>query len=270
MGKAGIIATKIAATLSSTGSPSFFMHPADALHGDLGMVGQGDAALIFSNSGESEEIAKLLPCLRRIGSKIVGITASDRSTLAAHSDVVLLLGDIKEACPLGLAPTATTTAMLALGDAVALGLMRRKGFLEQNYAELHPAGTLGRKLMPVEDVMRFGDAVAAVLPDTKISEVVIAITKARAGAAVVIDEAGKVLGIFCDGDLRRGVEAGNDFLQQPVADAMTANCSTVRVGMLAGEVLGIMREKRIADIPVVDENGTLRGVADIKGMVASM
>ncbi|MBN2714160.1 MAG: KpsF/GutQ family sugar-phosphate isomerase, partial [Planctomycetes bacterium] len=223
-----------------------------------------------SNSGESEEITRLLPSLRRVGAKILGVTASERSTLAAHSDVTLLLGHIDEACPLGLAPTATTTAMLALGDAIALTLMKRRGFQINDYAQLHPAGTLGRKVLPVEDVMRIGDAVARVSPEATVSEVILAITNARAGAAVVVDSDEKVLGVFCDGDLRRGLEKGAEVLSTAVSDVMTRNCSTVKKGDLAGKVLDIMREKRIAELPVVDDDGKLVGVADMKGLVASL
>jgi arabinose-5-phosphate isomerase len=270
MGKAGIVAQKIAATLSSTGTPAFYLHPADALHGDLGMVGEGDVVLILSNSGESEEITRLLPCLRRVGAKLVAITSSDRSTLAAYADEVITLGLIHEACPLGLAPSATTTAMLALGDAISLTLMKKRNFEEKDYAKLHPAGALGRRLLPVEDVMRIGDAVARVGPDTLVKHAILAITKARAGAAVVVDTENRVVGIFVDGDLRRGIETGPEFLDTPVGKAMSSNCTIVKCGVLAGQVLDMMREKRIADVPVVDDNGCLLGVADLKGLVASM
>jgi len=270
MGKAGIIAQKIAATLASTGSPAFALHPADALHGDLGMVSAGDVALILSNSGESEEVTRLLPCLRRIGARIIAITASERSTLAVQADVALLLGDIEEACPLGLAPTATTTAMLALGDALALCLMKRRGFRIEDYAQLHPAGALGRKVMPVEDVMRRGEAVAAVGPQATISETILAITRARAGAAAVVGADQAFLGIFCDGDLRRGIESDPAFLSRRVGEVMVRDCTTVCAGTRAGEVLDLMKTRRIAEIPVVDADGLLLGMADMKGLLASL
>ena len=270
MGKAGIVAQKIAATLSSTGSPAFFMHPADALHGDLGMVNEGDVALILSNSGESDEITRLLPCLRRASVKIVSMTADERSTLAVQSDIVLHLGHIEEACPFGLAPTASTTAMLALGDALALSLMRRRGFESRDYAQRHPAGALGRRLMPVESVMRTGEAMAVVGVSTKVVDAILAITRARSGAAAVVDQAGCVVGIFCDGDLRRGLEKGVEFLDSRVDTAMTANCTTATVGTLAGAVLDIMRHRRIAEVPVVDADGKLVGMADMKGIVATL
>ncbi len=270
MGKAGIIAQKIAATMASTGSPAFPLHPADALHGDLGMIGKGDTALILSNSGESDEITRLLPCLRRVGAGIVAITSSDRSTLAVQADVSLIIGEINEACPLGLAPTATTTAMLALGDALALCLMQRKGFKVEDYAQLHPAGALGRKVLPVEDVMRKGEAVAMVTGRATVSETILAITKARAGAAAVVDDAGKLLGVFCDGDLRRGIETNPGILSCPVSEVMTANCTTALAGTRAGEVLGMMKEKRIAEVPVVDRSGRLLGMADMKSLLAAL
>lgn len=270
MGKAGIVAQKIAATLSSTGTPAYYLHPADALHGDLGMVSSRDIALVLSNSGESEEVTKLLPYLRAVGARIAAVTASERSTLAAHADVVLAIGKLDEACPLGLAPTATTTAMLALGDAIALAVMRRKGFEAEDYAKLHPAGALGRRLLPVENAMRTGDAVARVSPRVSVKDAILAITHARAGAAVVVDDAGRVLGIFCDGDLRRGLQTGCQFLEDQVGQVMSAKCVTVQVGTYAGQVLDMMRERRIADVPVVDANGKLVGVADLKGLVASI
>ncbi len=270
MGKAGIIAQKIAATLSSTGTSAFFLHPADALHGDLGMLRKGDAVLVLSNSGESEEIVRLLPTLRRLGVIIIAITASLRSTLAAQADQALLLGEIPEACPLGLAPTATTTAMLALGDAIAICLMKRKRFAVRDYARLHPGGTLGRKARPVEDVMRVGEAVALARPQERVQDVIIAITSARAGAAMVVDSKRRLLGIFCDGDLRRGLESDPKFLQRRMAEVMITSYTRVTAGTRVSEVLEIMKEKRIAEVPVVDGRGRLLGVADLKGLVASL
>ncbi len=270
MGKAGIIGQKIAATLASTGTPSFFLHPAEALHGDLGMITSGDVCLFLSNSGESEEITRLLPHIRKLGAPVVGITGNRRSTLAAHSDILLFLGEIAEACPLGLAPTATTTSMLALGDALAVCLMRRRGFKEADYAAVHPAGALGRKVAPVETVMRVGDAVAKVTPETTVQETLFAMTSARTGAAVVINPDGSLAGIFCDGDLRRGLEKDGDFLKKPVGEVMIVNCTKANAGDLAGDVLAIMKEKRIADVPVLDGGGIVLGMADLKGLVASL
>ncbi|MCD8139834.1 MAG: KpsF/GutQ family sugar-phosphate isomerase [Planctomycetaceae bacterium] len=270
MGKAGLIGQKIAATLASTGTPSFFMHPAEALHGDLGMIMGNDVCLFLSNSGESDEITRLLPFVRRIGCRVVGITGNIRSTMAAHCEIVLHLGDIHEACPLGLAPTATTTAILAVGDALAMSLMQRRGFCESDFARVHPAGALGRRVAPVETVMRLGDAVAKVDRDTTVADTLLAMTNARAGAAVIVDATGRLEGIFCDGDLRRGLEADSDFLKRRVGDVMVRDCRRVLVGSLAGEVLDIMRENRIADIPVVDDDGMVVGLADLKGLIASL
>jgi arabinose-5-phosphate isomerase len=270
MGKAGLIGKKIAATLASTGTPSFFLHPAEAQHGDLGMITKDDVCLFLSNSGESEEITKLLPFVRRTGCGVIGVTGNPRSTMAAHCEIVLLLGGIREACPLGLAPTATTTAILALGDALAMCLMRRRGFRAEDYAKVHPAGALGRKVAPVEAVMRVGDAVARVGADATIAETLFAMSRARVGAAVVVDAEDGLEGIFCDGDLRRGIEADGDFLKRRVGTAMVRNCRRVGPGTLAGDVLALMREHRIGDIPVVDAEGKVVGLADLKGLVASL
>lgn len=270
MGKAGLVGQKIAATLASTGTPAFFMHPAEALHGDLGMITKDDTCLFVSNSGESDEITRLLPYVRRIGCRVIGITGNKRSTLAAHCEIVLHLGDIREACPLGLAPTATTTAILALGDALAVCLMSRRGFQENDYAKMHPAGALGRRVAPVEAVMRVGDAVAIVTPDKSVRDTLFAMTKARAGAAVVVDGEGRLEGIFCDGDLRRGLESDPAFLSCPVGNVMIRGCRRVVAGALAGDVLAIMKDNRIADIPVVDSQGVVLGLADLKGVVASL
>ncbi len=270
MGKAGLIGQKIAATMASTGTPSFFMHPAEALHGDLGMIKKMDVCLFISNSGESEEITRLLPHVRRIGCRVIGITGNIRSTMAAHCEIVLFLGDISEACPFNLAPTATTTAILALGDALAVCLMQRRNFRIEDYAAVHPAGALGRRVAPIESVMRLGEAVAKVRPDQTVKETLFAMTASRAGSAAVIDSEGKLEGIFCDGDLRRGLEKDPAFLDRAVGDVMIRNCRRVPKGTLAGEVLAMMRELRIADIPVLDDDGIVVGMADLKGLVASL
>ena len=270
MGKAGLIGQKIAATFASTGTPAFFMHPAEALHGDLGMLMRDDFCLFLSNSGESEEVTRLLPFVRRLGCRTACITGNPRSTLAAHCGIVLRLGAVSEACPLGLAPTATTTAILALGDALAVCLMKRRKFRVEDYAAVHPAGALGRRVAPVETIMRVGDAVARVRPDQTVREALFAITRARAGAAAAVDASGKLEGIFCDGDLRRGLERDADFLSRRVGDVMIADCRRVRIGSLAGEALEIMRANRISDLPVLDAGGFLAGMVDLKGLVASL
>lgn len=269
MGKAGQIAAKISATLASTGTASFFLHPAEALHGDLGMVQADDLMLILSNSGESTEISALLPFVRSMGVPIVAVTASARSYLALQANMTVLLGDLTEACPLGLAPTATTTAMLVVGDALALCLMKRRGFRIEDYARRHPAGALGRKTLAVKYVMRIGDAIATIAPDRPVREALFAMTRARSGAAVVVDGDRKVLGIFCDGDLRRGIEKDPGFLGRPVGEVMTADCIMVPDDLLAGEVLDLLKAKRIGEAPVVSADGALAGVVDLKGLIAS-
>lgn len=270
MGKAGLIARKISATLASTGTPSFFLHPAEALHGDLGMVAKDDICLMFSNSGESDEMTRLLPGIRRIGAQILAVTGAERSTLAVQSDIVILLGKIEEACPLGLAPTATTTAMLAVGDALALCLMKRRNFQVEDYARFHPGGALGRKSSPISDFMRKGEHIALVQPECSVSDTLLAITRARSGAAVVINPDQTVVGIFCDGDLRRGIEKDQQMLNKSVGDFMTRNCRVVPGDMVAGEVIEIMREKRIGEVPVVDAQNKVIGMADLKGLVATL
>lgn len=271
MGKAGHIARKISATMASTGTPSFFMHPAEALHGDLGMVEANDVCVLISNSGESGEVTHLLPGLRQIGAKVIAITGNLRSTLAAQADIVLWLGQITEACPLGLAPSATTTAMLALGDALALCLMRRKNFQAKDFAVFHPGGALGRKTSPISGFMRKGEFNATVKKNATVAETLLAITDARSGAAAVVNDDGTLAGIFCDGDLRRGLKnSGGDIMERPVSEFMTANCASVSANTPSGEVLVMMRDKRIAEIPVVDDAHKVIGMADLKSLVASL
>lgn len=268
IGKAGIIAQKVAATMASTGTEAIFLHPADALHGDLGITRAGDVALLFSNSGESDEIVRLLPSFRRLGLATVAVTGSARSTLGVQADTVLLLGDLQEACPLGLAPTASTTAMLALGDALAMTLMRERGFSATEYAAYHPAGELGRKALTVADVMRGREAVALVAPGRTVGETLAAITEARSGAAVVVGADGRLVGIFTDGDLRRGLAGCGELLSRPVDEAMTRDPQTVRCDAPAAEAFAVLREHRIGEIPVLDGDGVVVGLVDLKSLVA--
>ncbi|MFH0910169.1 MAG: KpsF/GutQ family sugar-phosphate isomerase [Planctomycetota bacterium] len=269
IGKAGIIAQKVAATLASTGTEALFLHPADALHGDLGVVREGDAALIFSNSGESEEISRLLPFLRRHGMKLIAVTSSMRSTLGVQSDVVLEMGNLKEACPLGLAPTASTTAMLAVGDALAMALMKRRDFTLSEYASYHPSGELGKKAFTVAEVMRSGEAVALMGPETPVREAIRLVSEARAGAGLVADGAGRLLGIFTDGDLRRGILKDPLILSRLVMNVMNHEPRTVRADAPASEALLLMREHRIGELPVLDAEGRVVGMIDLKGLLAS-
>jgi arabinose-5-phosphate isomerase len=268
VGKTGIIAQKLSATLSSTGTPSLFLHSAEAIHGDLGRVIKDDVVVILSYSGESDEIKKLLPVLKKIGCKIVSITGNRKSVLACYSDVVLNTCVKKEACPLGLAPTASTTAMLAMSDALAVCLLELKGFKENDFAFFHPGGALGKRLLlKVEDIMRKGSANSVVSGNKKISEVLIKITQARAGSATVVNKNGRLLGIFTDGDLRRHLEINPNLLMCEVKDVMTKNPTTVTPQMLAAEVMGILKEKKIDEVPVVDEKHRPIGLLDIQDLL---
>jgi arabinose-5-phosphate isomerase len=246
MGKTGIIAQKFSATLASTGTPSLFMHSAEAIHGDLGRVTSEDAVIIISNSGQNEEIKQLLPLLKKIGSKIIALTGNIKSILAKYSDVVLDVSVNKEACPLGLAPTASTTATLAMTDALAVCLLEIKGFKEKDFAFYHPGGSLGRKLLlKVGDIMRSGFANPIVKEHRKISEVLFKITASRAGCASIVDKKGKLVGIFTDGDLRRHLEKDANLSSRKVKDVMTKNPATVRIEMLATEAMRILMSCRL-------------------------
>jgi len=268
VGKTGIIARKLSATLSSTGTPSLFLHSAEAIHGDLGRVTKADVVVILSYSGESDEIKKLLPVLKKIGTKIISITGNVKSLMARYSDVVLNTAVNKEACPLGLAPTASTTAMLAMSDALAVCLLELKGFKPKDFALYHPGGALGRKLLlTVEDIMRKGNSSPVVNENIKISEVLVKITHARAGSATVIDKKGRLKGIFTDGDLRRHLEVDPNLSARKVKDVMTKKPTTVGPKMLAAEALHILEEKKIDELPVVDKNDRPVGLLDVQDLL---
>ncbi len=268
MGKAGIIGQKLSATLSSTGTPSLFLHSAEAIHGDLGRVTKDDLVIILSNSGETDEIKKLLPLLKKIGSRIIAITGNTKSFLAHYSDAVLNTYIKKEACPLGLAPTTSTTAMLAMSDALAVCLLELKGFKEKDFAFYHPGGSLGRRLfLKVEDIMRKGINNPVVDGEKKISEVLFKITQARAGSASVVNEKGRVVGIFTDGDLRRHLEVDPDLSRRKVKEIMTKNPITVSGNMLAAEAMRILHDKKIDELPVVDKNKRPVGLLDIQDLL---
>jgi arabinose-5-phosphate isomerase len=265
VGKTGIIARKLSATLSSTGTPSLFLHSAEAIHGDLGRVTKADVVIILSYSGESDEIRKLLPVLKKIGTKIISITGNNKSLMARYSDVVLNTAVNKEACPLGLAPTASTTAMLAMSDALAVCLLELKGFKPKDFALFHPGGTLGRKLLlTVGDIMRKGSSSPIVNENKKISEVLVKITHARAGSATVVDGKGRLRGIFTDGDLRRHLEIDPNLSSRKVKDVMTKKPATVGPDILAAEALHILEEKKIDELPVVDKNNRPIGLLDVQ------
>ena len=268
MGKTGIIAQKFSATLASTGTPSLFLHTAEAIHGDLGKVTHDDIVIILSNSGATEEMKQFLPILKKIGAPIIALTGNSKSVLAKYSDVVLDVSVKKEACPLGLAPTASTTATLAMADALAVCLLERKGFQEKDFAFFHPGGALGRRLLlTVQDIMRQGQANAIVGEDKLVSEVLIAITRARAGSAIVVDKNGKLKGIFTDGDLRRHLATDQNLPSRLIKEAMTKNPTVVNKDMLAAEAMRILQAKKIDEVPVVDKFMHPVGLLDVQDLL---
>jgi arabinose-5-phosphate isomerase len=268
MGKTGIVAQKFSATLASTGTPSLFLHTAEAIHGDLGKVTSDDVVIILSNSGSTDEMKQLVPLLKKIGCKIIALTGNDKSILAKYSDVVLDVSVKKEACPLGLAPTASTTATLAMADALAVCLLELKNFKEKDFAFFHPGGALGRRLLlKVEDIMRRGKANPVVNQERKVSEVLLRITQSRAGSATVVDGLGKLKGIFTDGDLRRHLGKDNLLTSRRIKDVMTKDPTSVTPEMLAVEAMRIMQAKKIDEVPVVDKNGRPVGLLDVQDLL---
>lgn len=270
IGKAGHIGTKLSATFASTGTPSFVLHPAEARHGDLGMVQEQDVVLALSNSGSSEEVLALLPSFARIGVPVIAIVGRTDSPLAGHAAVALSIGRVVEACPLGLAPSTSTTAMLALGDALALTVQRLREFTPEQYARYHPGGALGRKLMTCAEAMRTGERVAAVRPETPVVGCMRAIGKARAGSAVLVDADRRLLGICTDGDLRRALSAAADpaaVLTGPVRAVATVPCRHIRADELLQAALRLCAGKKINELPVVDGDGRLAGLLDLQDLV---
>lgn len=268
MGKAGIVARKVSATLASTGSPSLSLHPVEALHGDLGIVSRDDVMIMISHSGESDEIKNLIPFIKRMGVPLIAITGNLKSALAAYSDVTLDAEVEKEACPFNLAPTASTTAALALGDALAVALIKQRGFQPSDFARLHPAGALGKRLLlQVSDLMRVGEANPVVKEKTPVKAVILRITAARAGAASVVDEAGRLSGFFTDGDLRRHIETRSEILDLPVGEVMTSDPLTISGDKLAVEALRILGERRIDEIPVINQQGEPIGMLDVQDLL---
>jgi arabinose-5-phosphate isomerase len=260
MGKSGHIGRKIAATLASTGTPAMFVHPAEASHGDLGMITGADVLLAVSNSGEVQELTGILPVIKRQGVPLLAMTGGKQSTLARHADVVLDTSVEKEACPLNLAPTASTTAQLAMGDALAVALLDARGFKEEDFARSHPGGALGRKLLThVSDVMRTGDAVPAVQRQTSFTDLMREMSNKGLGASAVVDETRRVIGIFTDGDLRRLVEKGVDLRSRTAEEVMHPGPRTLRSGALAVEAVTLMEQYRITSVLVVDDSDVLCG-----------
>ncbi|MBI3324550.1 MAG: KpsF/GutQ family sugar-phosphate isomerase [Candidatus Omnitrophica bacterium] len=268
MGKAGIIGQKLSATLASTGTPSLWIHPAEALHGDLGRVAKDDCLIALSNSGETIELNLLLPLIKRIGMPLVAMTGNTRSTLARHSDIVLDVSVKREACSLNLAPTASTTAMLAMSDAIAVVVAERRGFKERDFAFFHPGGQLGRRLLlRVKDIMRTHQANPVMPHRAKVKDVLLAITKARAGCASIVDRRGQLAGIFTDGDLRRHLDRTPNLALAQVGQVMTVNPKTIEGERLAEEALRLLREYKIDELVVVDARRRPIGLLDVQDLL---
>jgi arabinose-5-phosphate isomerase len=263
LGKSGLVCQKIAATLSSTGTPALFLHPAEALHGDLGMVVSGDVVLFLSNSGETEEVVRLLELVRRLGCRVVALTGNARSTLARHADVHLDVGVSEEACSLDLVPTASTTAAMALGDALAIACYEAKGFTAEDFARFHPGGRLGRSVLTVRELMHRDEDVPKVAATTAMREAVAVMSAKRLGMVCVVAEDDRLVGVITDGDLRRRMLAGPDPLAGTAADAMIRTPQTIGAGALASEALQKMEERKITSLPVVTADGKLEGVIQI-------
>jgi len=269
MGKAGQIGQKLSATLASTGTPSFFLHPAEALHGDLGRVRAKDLVLAISNSGETEEVCVLVPAAKKIGAPVIALTGCPDSTLGRLADEVLDIGRIEEACPLRLAPTASTTAMLVLGDALAMTVLEERGFEREDFARYHPAGSLGKRLMTIGEVMRKGDELPLVPCGITVARVLIQTsgTPGRPGAALVVDADGRLAGIFTDGDLRRLLEEGATALEDLVDAHMGKDPKTLGPAQLVEEAHRLLRENRIDQAPVVDDDGRPVGLVDVQDLL---
>ena len=270
MGKAGLVGAKISATFASTGTPSLSLHPAEALHGDLGRIRASDLVLALSNSGETEEITALVPRVRQIGARVIAMTGATESTLARRADCVLDIGRVDEACPLGLAPTASTSAMLALGDALAMVVLEARGFSREDYALVHPSGSLGRKLMRISEIMRRDDELPLARSGTSVADVLLTMsgTRGRPGAAVVVGADEKLLGIFTDGDLRRLLQSGKSpALDQPVDEFMGRDPKVVGPDQLVEEAEHILRTYKIDQLPVVDADHRPVGLIDVQDIL---
>lgn len=267
VGKSGNVGRKIAATLTSTGAPSVVLDSVDALHGDLGVVADGDVVIALSYSGETEELLNLLPALKRFSVKIIAITGAPRSTLGKHSDVVLNVRVPKEACPFNLAPTASTTAMLALGDALAMAVLQARGFTQKDFARHHPAGSIGRALLlKVSDIMRSGDRNPVAPQTLSVKEGLLVMTRHKAGSLSIVDAKGKLAGVFTDGDLRRRMGADAQILDRPLREVMTANPIHIREDVLAAEALKIFNERNIDDLIVVNRRKEPVGLIDLQDL----
>ncbi len=263
MGKSGIVMQKVAATLASTGTPAFFLHPAEAIHGDLGMVVEGDVVLAASYSGTTEELLRLVEILRRLGVRLIAITGNPASPIARAADLHLSAAIDKEACPLNLAPTASTTATLALGDALAMALLESRGFTPEDFARLHPGGQLGKRLLRVDQLMHAGERLPAVRTSTSMRDTIYEMSRKGLGIAGVTDEAGALVGVISDGDLRRLLERGNDILDRTAGECMKRGPRTISGEALAPAALRVMEEKRITSLFVCDPDGKLTGIVHL-------
>lgn len=270
MGKSGHIGSKIAATLASTGTPSFFVHPGEASHGDMGMITGNDVVLALSNSGETAEVLTLLPLFKRMGAKLISMTGNQASTLASEADVSLDAGVETEACPLDLAPTASTTAALVLGDALACAILEERGFTAEEFAFSHPGGSLGRRLLlRISDIMNSGDDIPFVGPDASIADALVEMTRVNLGMTAVVDTHNNVLGVFTDGDLRRVLEQNINVREATVSTVMTSPCRTAQPQQLAAEALQIMDEMAINALPVVNAQQQLVGAINMHALLRS-
>jgi arabinose-5-phosphate isomerase len=268
MGKSGHIGGKIAATLASTGTPAFFVHPGEASHGDLGMITAADVVLALSNSGETGEIITILPIIKRLKVPLIAMTGNPQSTLSQAATASINVSVEKEACPLGLAPTASTTAALVMGDALAIALLETRGFTEEDFARSHPGGVLGRRLLLlIDDLMHTGDAIPRVPADTLLSDALMEMTRKGLGMTAVVDATGRLSGIFTDGDLRRTIDNRIDLRTARVRDVMTANCKTIHPGMLAAEALQIMDATKINALPVINDDNELVGALNMHDLL---
>jgi arabinose-5-phosphate isomerase len=272
MGKSGLIGKKIAATLASTGTPALFLHPAEGIHGDLGMVTRGDTVIALSNSGETDELTRMLPSLKRLGIRIIAFTGNSESTLAKNSDVVIDVGVKEEACPLGLAPTASTTATLAMGDALAVALLEQRGFKEEDFACFHPGGTLGKKLLlRVRDLMHTGDDIPVVSEETLIKDAIYEISSKKMGVTAVVDSGGILVGVITDGDLRRWMEkterSGDNLLSKRAKEIMTRNPKVASKDALAAEAVALMEKNSITCLIVSDNSAKPEGVIHLHDLL---
>jgi arabinose-5-phosphate isomerase len=269
MGKAGLVGAKLSATFASTGTPSIALHPTEAMHGDLGRIRPDDVVLVLSNSGQTDELKNLLPHVRRIGAAILTITGDTDSAIAKLSDCVLDLGRVDEACPLGLAPTASTSAMMALGDALAMVVLAERGFSREDYARYHPHGSLGRRLMKVAEIMRTGKELPLVPLGTRVVEVILRMsrTPGRPGAALIVEKDGRLAGIFTDGDLRRLLERGSALLEEPVDGLMGRAPKTITPEAFVDDAERLLRAHKIDQIAVVDATGKAVGLVDVQDLL---